>query len=571
MKIRFFFAAAALSLSAWGQSYLIQTLVGNGTQGYVGDGGPANAAELALPGAIAFDSQGNMYIADAANNVVRIVSPSGTISTFAGNNTQGYAGDKGPATQAELNFPTGVAVDSNNNVYIADAGNFVVRMVTPSGTITTFAGSNVAGYLGDTGPANQAELNVPVAVAVDSSNNIYIADADNNAIRIVTAGVINTVGITTAYLNHPDGIAIDAAGDIFVADTGNERIVEFQAVTYNFVSIAGTGVPGFAGDDGPAVNAEFFDPKGIAVDSQGYIYVADTYNSRIRKIGLDGTITTVAGDGVPAYSGDGGYATSAKIYFPSSVAVDPNNNVYIVDTYNSVIRTLQLQTPSIDTSGVVNSANFVAEISPGSLASIAGVNFSSGKASAKIPFPVTLADVSVTVNGIPAPILYVQPTLVNFQVPWEVQPGPGAVEVTVNGASAAAVTVPILAAAPGIFLESGGAGAIVNSNGTLNSTSNPAAVGSLVSVYLTGSGPVNPPVADGTPAGSSPLSMLTSSYSATIGQTNCVVQYAGLAPGAVGLAQINIYIPQGLQATTYPLTITINGSASNTVPITVTP
>lgn len=573
MKIRFLFGAAAvLSLSAWGQTYIINTLAGDGTQGYTGDGGPANQAQLTLPGGIAFDSAGNMYIADSANNVVRIVSPSGSINTFAGNGTAGYSGDKGAATAAQLSNPTGVAVDSTGNVYIADSANSVIRMVAPSGTITTFAGDNIPGYEGDTGPANQAELNIPVAVAVDSSNNLYIADADNNAIRIVTAGVINTLSNSTAYLNHPDGVAVDAAGDVFVADTGNERIVEFQATTYNFVSIAGTGVPGFVGDDGPATNAEFFDPKGVAVDAQGYLYISDTYNSRIRKIGLDGTITTIAGNGDPAYSGDGGIATSAKIYFPSNVAVDRNNNVYIVDTYNSVIRTLAVQAPTIVTSGVVNSASYVAEISPGALASIAGFNLSSGKATATAPYPFTLADVSVTVNGVPAPMLYVQSTLVNFQVPWEVQPGPGSVVVTVNGVSGAPVTVPIGTAAPGIFLEnSAGAGAVVNANGQLNSVSNPAATGSLVSVYLTGSGPVNPPVGDGQAAGTNPLSVITSSYSATIGQTTCVVQYAGLAPDSVGLVQFNIYIPQGLEATTYPLTITINGESSNTVPITVTP
>lgn len=569
MSIRFLLPAV-LSLSAWAQTYLIFTVAGNGTQGYTGDSGPPTSAQLALPGGIAFDSSGNLYIADSANNRVRKVS-SGIITTIAGNGTAGYTGDKGPATDAELNNPTGVAVDSSGNVYIADANNQVVRMVSTSGTITTFAGSNVPGFEGDLGPANEAQLNVPVAVAVDSNNNVYIADANNNAIRIVTAGTINTVLNTTSYLNHPDGVAVDQSGNIFVADTGNERVVEFQNTYENYVLIAGNGVPGFSGDNGPAQDAELLDPKGVAVDAAGYVYIADTINSRIRKVGLDGTITTIAGTGLPAYGGEGQYATTAPMFFPNAVTLDPSGNLYIADTYDSTVRMLQLLTPSVVTNGVVNTGDFVPVISPGALASIAGVNFSSEKASAKAPLPMSLADVSVTVNGVSAPMLYVQPTLINFQVPWEVQPGPGSVLVTVNGVSAAPVSVPIGQAAPGIFLLSGGAGAIVNTNGTINSSSNPAKAGSLVSVYLTGSGPVNPPVPDGFAAGSNPYSVLTGSYSATIGQTTAAIQFAGLAPDAVGLVQVNIIVPSGLQATSYPLSITINGETSNIVPIAVTP
>jgi sugar lactone lactonase YvrE len=287
-------------------------------------------------------------------------------------------------------------------------------MVNPAGIITTFAGSNVGGFSGDTGPANQAELNLPTAVAVDSSGNVYICDSNNNAIREVINGTINTVGLTQAYLLTPEGVTVDASGNIFVADTGNERIVEFTAVTYNFYVIAGTGVTGFAGDNGPALNAELADPKGVAVDSQGYVYIADTINSRIRKVGLDGVITTIAGTGQPTYGGQGQYATTAPMSFPAAVALDPSGNVYLADTHNNVVRMLQVETPSIQINGVVNSADFLPTISKGALASIAGVNFSSGKATATLPLPLSLGEVTVTVNGVIAPILYVQPTLINF-------------------------------------------------------------------------------------------------------------------------------------------------------------
>lgn len=560
----------SLSFPASAQTYLIFTMAGNGTQGYTGDNGLAINAELALPGGIAFDTSGNLYIADGANNVVRKVS-GGTITTFAGNGTAGYTGDKGAATAATLDNPTGVAVDATGNVYIADSANEVVRMVSPSGTITTFAGSNIAGFDGDTGPANQAQLNLPTAVAVDSKGNVYICDANNNAIREVISGTINTVVNTQAYLQTPEGVFVDAAGNIFVADTGNERVVEFTAGLYDFFVVAGTGVAGFGGDNGPALNAQLADPKGVAVDSQGYVYIADTINSRIRKVGLDGTITTIAGTGQPVYGGQGQYATTAPMAFPAAVAVDPSGNVWLSDTHNSVVRMLQLLTPSIEINGVVNSADFAPIISQGALATIAGVNLSSEKASATLlPLPLSLADVTVTVNGVIAPILYVQPTLINFQVPWQTQPGTATVQVTVNGVSAAATVTAVLAA-PAIFSLGGGIAAIENANGSINTPSNPAKEGSQISVYLTGSGPVNPPVSNAVASPGSPYATLTGNYSATIGPAVAQVQFAGLTPGTVGLTQFNIIVPEGLPASTYALTISIDGQTSNTVSVAITP
>jgi uncharacterized protein (TIGR03437 family) len=570
MTIRSAFLFLILGVSAWGQTYLIFTMAGNGTQGYTGDNGAATSAELALPGGIAFDKSGNMYIADGQNNVIRKVS-GGTITTFAGNGTAGYTGDKGVATSAELNNPTGVAVDSMGNVYIADSANQVVRMVSPSGTITTFAGSNVAGFEGDTGPANQAELNFPTAVAVDTNNNLYICDTDNNAIREVVAGVINTIGLTQAYLQNPVGVFVDAAGDIFVADTGNQRVVEFTATLYNFFVIAGNGIPGFSGDGGNALNAQLQDPKGVAVDSQGYVYIADTINSRIRKVGLDGIITTIAGTGLPAYGGQGQYATTAPMNFPAAVTIDSSNNVWITDTHNSVIRQLQLLTPSIEINGVVNSANFAPKISQGALASIAGVNFGGVKVTAPIPLPLSLADVTVTVNSVIAPILYVSPTLINFQVPWQTQPGTATVQMTVNGVVAAPVTVTVGNAAPGIFSLGGGIAAIENANSSINTPGNPAKEGSQIAVYLTGSGPVSQAVPNAVLSPSSPLAVLTGSYSATIGGLAAQVAFAGLTPDTVGLTQFNIIVPPGLTAGTYPLTITIDGETSNTVNVAITP
>ncbi len=414
-------------------------------------------------------------------------------------------------------------------------------------------------------------MNFPTAVAVDSKGNVYIADANNNAIRIVTAGTINTLFQSQAYLLTPEGVAVDAAGNIYVADTGNERIVEFTAVLYNFFVIAGTGVPGFSGDSGPALNAQLADPKGVAVDASGYIYIADTINSRIRKVGLDGVITTIAGTGQPAYGGQGQYATTAPMNFPSGVAIDPAGNVWMTDTHNSVVRMLQLLNPAIQVNGVVNSANFQPKISQGALASIGGVNFSSVKATATVPLGLSLADVTVTVNGVLAPILYVQPTLINFQVPWQTQPGTATVQVTVNGVSAQPVTVTVGAAAPGIFTLGAGIAAIENASGSVNTPGNPAKEGSQIAVYLTGSGPVSPAVSNAVGAPSSPLAQLTGNYSATIGPDVAHVNFAGLTPGTVGLTQFNLVVPSGLAAGTYSLTISINGETSNTVAVAIAP
>src|SRR5579863_3326868 len=254
MRIRSFTIGILCAAGAWGQAYTISTIAGNGTTGFAGDGGAATSAQLSFPGGIAIDSSGNMYIADSGNNRIRKIS-NGTITTVAGNGTAGYTGDKGAATSAELNNPTGVAVDSAGNIYIADTNNHVVRQVSSSGTITTFAGDNGAGagYSGDTGTANQAQLNYPTAVVIDSANNLYIADSANNVVRIVASNTINTVSATSGLVIHPDGLAVDAAGNLYIADTDDRRVVKVSNGVFSVV--AGNESVGFSGDEGPAVNA----------------------------------------------------------------------------------------------------------------------------------------------------------------------------------------------------------------------------------------------------------------------------------------------------------------------------
>ena len=293
------------------------------------DGGPAVEAELYNPAGVAVDGAGNLYIADASNNGIRKVDSTGTITTIAGTGELGFSGDGGPAVEAELYDPAGVAVDSAGNLYIADSGNQRIRKVDLTGTITTIAGTGEFGFSGDGGPAVEAELHSPRGVAVDSAGNLYIADSRNRRIRKVdSTGTITTIAGTgefgfsgdggpavEAELRSPRGVAVDSAGNVYIADSGNRRIRKVDS-TGTITTIAGTGEFGFSGDGGPAVEAELRSPYGVAVDSAGNVYIADVIDQRIRKVDSTGTITTIAGTGEFGFSGDGGPAVEAELRRP---------------------------------------------------------------------------------------------------------------------------------------------------------------------------------------------------------------------------------------------------------------
>ena len=324
--------------------YVITTVTGNGTAGFSGDGGVATSAELDFPSGVAVDGAGNLFIADYSNNRVRKVTPSGTISTVVGNGTAGFSGDGGPATSAELNGPSGVAVDGAGNLFIADYSNNRVRKVTPSGTISTVAGNGTRGFSGDGGPATSAELDFPSGVAVDGAGNLFVGDQWNNRIRKVTpAGAISTVAgngtagfsgdggpATSAELFRPGGGAVDGAGDLYIADMDNYRIRKVTPAG-TISTVAGNGSLGFSGDGGPATSAELYQPTGVAVDGAGDIFIADNGNSRIRFVAPAGTINTVAGNGAAGFGGDGGQATSAEIDWPTGLAVDSGGDLFITD------------------------------------------------------------------------------------------------------------------------------------------------------------------------------------------------------------------------------------------------
>ena len=369
-------------------SYLITTAAGLGNplfnSGFSGDGGPALYAGL-IPNGVATDNSGNLFIADG-NSRIRKVTPQGTITTVAGTGSAGFSGDGGPATSAQLSDPSGVAVDASGNLFIAD-GISRIRKVTPQGTITTVAGTGSAGFSGDGGPATSAQV-VAWAVAVDASGNLFIVDGANNRIRKVTPqGTITTVAgngcllpgsytgcfsgdggpAVAASLYSPYGVAVDASSNLFIADTGNQRI---RKVTPQgtITTVAGTGTgysgagisAGFSGDGGPATSAQLSNPRGVAVDGSGNLFIADFCNNRIRKVTPQGTITTVAGSGgtdgclvtYNGFTGDGGPATSAQLSYPSGAAVDASGNLFIPD---GVIR--QLVPSSTSTLGCVYSVD----------------------------------------------------------------------------------------------------------------------------------------------------------------------------------------------------------------------
>ena len=326
----------------------LTVVAGNSRAGFSGDGGPSLQAQLNTPQGLALDASGNLYICDSVNNRVRIVNPQGIISTFAGTGATSPGGantfnDGGLAINALMRLPSGVFVDSSGNVYIADTGDNIIRKVTPNGIINTIVGDSYGAFLGDTLPAINAELHAPTDVWVDSSGNIYIADSANAAIREVTAstGIINTVAGNATVGDTGDTGLATSAGLV----TPYAVALDSKVSTSIINTIVGNGTAGFGGDGSAATKAQLNFPTGVAVDSSGNIYIADALNRRIRKVSGT-TISTIAGNGVLSYSGDGGPPTAAQLNTPQAVAVDSSGNYYIADTFNNVVRKVNTALPA---------------------------------------------------------------------------------------------------------------------------------------------------------------------------------------------------------------------------------
>ncbi|MBI3662703.1 MAG: SMP-30/gluconolactonase/LRE family protein [Acidobacteria bacterium] len=342
-------------------------LAGNGTLGFGGDGGPASNAVLSAPNQVAVDSAGNVFIADTWNHRIRRVeAATGIITTVAGNGNWAFSGDGGPATGASLALPSGIALDAAGNLFIADRSNNRIRRVeAASGVISTVAGGSLPGSSGDGGPATNAALNGPLGVAVDAAGNLFIADTSNNRIRRIDAatGIITTVAgnglagfsgdggpATNASLNYPYDVAVGASGSLLISDMSNHRVRRVDLATGVISTVAGDGTTQFKGDGGLATNASLFWPAAVKMDSAGNVFLADSVHHRIRRIdAATGIITTLAGNGTFGFSGDNHIATDASLPYPFSLAQDRAGNLFVADSGNLAVRKLDAVTGMITT------------------------------------------------------------------------------------------------------------------------------------------------------------------------------------------------------------------------------
>jgi uncharacterized protein (TIGR03437 family) len=586
---------------------IITTIAGNGTQGFAGDGSSALNANMNLPFAAVL-AGGNLYIADQVNCVVRVVNSSGAISTFAGTTACGYSGDGGKATSAQLSKFEGIAVDSSGNVYIGDTGNNLVRKVSTSGIITTFAGTpGTSGYGGDGGGAAGAFLKSPAGLAFDSAGNLYIADSGNNVIRKVAAstGTITTYAgnaaiqppaysgnggpATKAGLNAPVAVWVDVSGNLYIADSNNNVV---RKVSTNLIisTVAGNGTPGFSGDGGNPAFAQLSHPKGVAVDSVGNVYIADTLNSRIRLVAPNGTIiNTVIGTGQPAYFGDNGPGLQAAVNFPAGLSFDGSGNLIIADTNNSVIRKFAPggssgSKPVISAGGVITPSQYgeSSTIAPGAWIEIYGSNLANTTTDWSNSFqgtspkiaPTTLGGTTVTIGGLNTVISYVSPIQVDVQAPFGLTPGSQAVVVSTAAGQSANYNVNVANASPGLYAPSifsvGGkqyVGAthqdgtwVMPAGAVAGFTSSPAKAGETITLFGVGFGQVNPTQPDGQTVQN--LNSLTTALTMFFGPAQGTLTYQGLAPNFIGLYQFNVTVPNVASGNLVLLTFILGNSPS---------
>jgi len=590
-----FWLVLPLACLAQPSSYTISTIAGNNIPGFSGDNGAATSAELNTPIGIALDSQHNIYIADAANERIRKVTVStGKISTVAGSSGAGWTGDGGPATSATLANPYGVWIDAQGNMDITDLLNQVVRQVSPGGTIQTIAGEgNIGGYGGDGSPATSATMEFPWGVVTDAQGDLFISDSNDNRIREVTPdGIMHTyagngVGgysgdggsALSASIHQPFGLAVDGAGNLYFADYQNNRIREVLT-NGTIKTVAGTGQAGFSGDGGPATSAKLNAPYSVAVDSSGDLFIADYFNNRIREVNAAGIISTIAGTGAIGYSGDSGAATSAKLNFPTGVAVDSSSGkVYVVDSSNAVIRLLTPQSPS--SAGVTSASDFgnFPSVAPGSWIQIYGSNLSldarqwTGSDFTGTAAPTSLDNTTVTIGGLPAAVDYISGGQVNAQVPSGVTAGSQPVVVKTPIGASAAFNVTVNSLQPGLWAPASftiggvsyvgalfpdGVTYVLPTGAIPGIPSRPAKAGDTIVLYGVGFGPVIPNIASGQIVQQS--NTLATPVQFNIGSNPATAAYSGLAQTFVGLYQFNLIVPTGTTAGNTPLTFTLGGA-----------
>lgn len=592
-------------------SFTISNAAGNGAAGFAGDNGKAVEAQLNFPLGLAVDGSGNIYIADHFNHRIRRIAADGTITTVAGSGDIGSTGDDGPATSARLNYPSGVAVDGSGALYVTDTLNHTIRKVVIGGNITLVAGQRGSfGFTekdskGEFLDAKDAQLNAPTGIAIDSSGNIYFCDTRNHRVRkIDTDGKIQTVAGTgekgetgdggsalEAKLHSPTGVAVDGAGNIYIADQMNHRIrkVDKDGI---ISTVAGTGLPGYSGNGGLATRAQLFYPCCIALDKQGNLFIADRTNNRVRRVdALTGTISLAAGTGRFGDDFDGRAAEQARLRFPMGLAADPQGRIYFSDNANSRVKLLtpldenptgeQTEPPAIRADGgVTTDTSFGASvtIAPGAWIEIYGRHlaprerqwqqgdFVDGRA------PVCLEGTRVWINGRPAPVSYVSPNLIRAQVPLELDDAAARIEVETPAGRSRPYVAKVDPAGAGILAPAPlriagrqfaaarieGEEAYAAPQGVAHEmATRPARAGDVLVFHAVGLGPVSPWTDAGQVAAED--NQLAAQIEVFIGGEPAQVMSAGLAMGKVGVYEIRVAVPPLQQDGAVPLEIRLNG------------
>jgi uncharacterized protein (TIGR03437 family) len=542
----------------------IQTVAGDGYLHAIGDGGPATDALLSQPSGIALNGAGSLYIADTGTQRVRQVLPTGVIQTLAGTGVAGAAADNVAASAAALNSPMGVAVDAAGDILIADTFNQRIRQVTADGLIHNLVGTGVGAVGAEGLPPSQTPLSEPSGVCLGRGGALFVVDKFNYRVLqaapqplVVTAAGDGSRGdagdggpARLAQLNLPGACALDSAGNLFIADTLNHSIRKVD-LSGTISTVAGTGAAGFSGDGGLATAAGISAPAGVVVDDNGDIFIADTGNNRIRLVTPDGLIHTIAGQTAAGFSGDGGPAAAAQINAPGGLLLDGAGDLYFADTGNNRVRRLvpqavpppaQVVLPPLS---AVNAASLLpGPVAPGEIIVIfgAGLGPDSGVAGALDSTGLLanlLSGAEVRFDGVPAPMFYAQFGQLNVQVPYTVAGNTVThVQALYQGNPSGSLDLEVVAASPAVFP------AVMNQDGFPNSQTDPTALGSILTFYATGEGLTNGPNVSGQAAVvpyPSPLLPVT----VTVAGFPAQILYAGSAPGAVGLLQVNARVPAG--------------------------
>jgi uncharacterized protein (TIGR03437 family) len=455
---------------------------------------------------VALDAAGDILIADTYNQLIRQLAADGRIHNLVGTGGGSLGAEGMPPARTPLHDPRGVCTGRGGALFVVDTGNNRVLQAAPQALVVTAAGNGAPGDAGDGGQARLAQLNRPSACALDSFGNLFIADTFSHRVRVVNpSGIISTV--------------------------------------------AGTGVAGFSGDEGPATAARINTPRGVVVDDNGNIFIADTGNQRIRQVTPDGLIHTIAGQDSPGFSGDGGPAAAAQINTPGGLFLDGAGDLYFADTGNNRIRRLlpdaALAAPVVlpPALSAVSAASLLqGPVAPGEIILIfgAGLGPDSGVAGALDStgmLPSLLAGAEVRFDGVPAPLFYAQSGQLNVQVPYSVAGNAVThVQALYQGKPSGSVDLPVVDAAPALFPV------VANQDGSPNSATVPAALGSIMTLYATGEGLTDGANVSGQIA-AAPCPHPRLPVTLTVAGFPAAILYAGSAPGAVGLLQVNARVP----------------------------